>query len=514
MFHSELNQMDRLDIPFFEHLIDGEELPLSDGLAPISGFMKASGLSAAERRLQALDQDEINFQQELIRGAITVRHLKGAQPSTAAATPTKPVPPVSLVAPVTYRQEAFRLGEELWAAAIRDRRGRPEWLGMDLGGDGESFQFGLIGPSLYSGSSGIALLFARLSLVSEGEEASKWQCRARACLESLAELAEKNSHDKLFRLVRDLPYGINGSGGILLALGLLGQVNVPNAASLSWLVLQQLQADRLLCDEGVDLIGGVTGLIGPLLLQNRPEALALAQVCGDRLLNLQLRSGGWLLGDTNFSQRKTPLTGLSHGAAGMAASLARLAQVTGEVRFADGARRAIAYERSLYVSEKGNWPDFRSTNDPNQFMLTWCHGAPGILLARQVVQAAGLGDDQTLAECRAARRSTLSWLEHFCNRNTGDAAHLCCGVLGLTSLLRVDAEANGAKLDPWVIAAESHLIREAQASGGYTFFNVDNGSLNLPGLFEGKAGVGLALLEASTGQCWMPQVLSGGLLKL
>ncbi len=56
------------------------------------------------------------------------------------------------------------------------------------------------------------------------------------------------------------------------------------------------------------------------------------------------------------------------------------------------------------------------------------------------------------------------------------------------------------------------MIRRAQANGGYTFFSVDSGTLNLPGLFTGKAGVALALLEASSGQRWMPQVLSGGLL--
>ncbi len=512
MFHAELSQMERLDIPFFEHLIDGVELPLSDGLAPISGFMKASGLVAAERRLEDLDQNEINFQQELIRGAITVRHLRVGQSSSATETLIQPAASVALLAADIYRKEAYRLGEEVWVAAIRDRRGRPEWLGMDLGSDGESFHFGLIGHSLYSGSSGIALLFARLALASEGEEARKWQRRAWACFERLAELAERNSNDQLFRFMRDLPYGINGSGGILLALKLLEEVDLPVAASLAELLMQQLRTERVLSDEGVDLIGGVSGLIGPLLLQKRPETLDLAQACGDRLLALQLENGGWPAGEIGVSNRKRPLTGLSHGASGMAAALAHLAQATGKTRFADAARRAVAYERSLYVSEQGNWPDFRATNEPNQFMLTWCHGAPGILLARQVLLAAGLGDDQTLAEIIAARQSTLASLEHFCSRNAGDAAHLCCGVLGLTSLLRVDAEASCTMLDYRVRAAENHLIRGAQASGGFTFFSLDNGSVNLPGLFEGKAGVALALLEASTGQRWMPKVLSGGLL--
>jgi hypothetical protein len=51
MFSAELLQTERLDIPFSEHLIDGEELPLPEGLAPIPWFMKASGLSVACRIL-------------------------------------------------------------------------------------------------------------------------------------------------------------------------------------------------------------------------------------------------------------------------------------------------------------------------------------------------------------------------------------------------------------------------------------------------------------------------------
>jgi hypothetical protein len=35
--------------------------------------------------------------------------------------------------------------------------------------------------------------------------------------------------------------------------------------------------------------------------------------------------------------------------------------------------------------------------------------------------------------------------------------------------------------------------------------------LSLPGLFTGKAGAALALLEASEGLLWLPTVLSAGL---
>lgn len=506
MLRAELLQMERLDIPFFEHQIDGEDLPLPEGLASIPKFFKTSGLCAARLRLQQLDQPEIEFQQQLIRGAIAVLHMKArsaVQPKSNTVIASEP-PFVDLN---DYRQEAFQLGHELWDSAIRDNKGRPEWLGIDLGVDGESFHFGLIGNCLYSGGSGIAILFARLALASEGSTAELWKRRAWSCFENLAELAERNINDQFFRLVRDLPLGLSGSGGILLALQLLKCAELPDADALVERLIAQLRPERLLADEGVDVIGGVSGLIGPLLMVGTQRSLELANVCGDRLLSLQLDSGGWSAG-----LGKKPLTGFSHGAAGIGAALAKLAQASNEDRFAAGARQAVAYERAVFDIERGNWPDFRSSSDPTDFMLSWCHGAPGILLARSVVIAADLADEHTAAELHSARISTLEALKQLSSFPGDTPAHLCCGALGLTSLLRVDANVNELDLVTELAIVESAVIRNAQAIGSYTFFNLDTGSVNLPGLFTGKAGVALALIEAVDGLRWLPVVLSAGLL--
>ena len=275
--------------------------------------------------------------------------------------------------------------------------------------------------------------------------------------------------------------------------------------------MEQVRPERLLADEDIDLIGGVAGLIGPLLLAGSPRAEELAVLCGERLLMLQLDGGGWPNG-ASASQRKPPLTGFSHGAAGMAAALARLAQASREERFAEGAHRAVSYERSMFDHDQGNWPDFRSSTKPKEFMLSWCHGAPGILLSRAVLADAGWADEHIAAEQHNAHTSTLAVLETLLKGTGHPAAHLCCGVLGLTSLLRLDAHARCLELAWPVTAAESAVVRQARASGGYTFFTADTGSLNLPGLYTGKAGVALALLEAADGLQWLPAVLSAGLL--
>lgn len=516
MFAAEIRQMERLDIPYFEHRIDGEDLPLPDGQASIPQFMKCSGLAAARRRLETLDADVIAFEQQLIRGAIAARHLSSPaqHPPADAPCPTPPSPDASpaLLGIDVYRAEAFRLGEMIWAAAIRDRQGRPEWLGMDLAADGESFHFGLIGPSLYSGSSGIAVLFARLARscqdLGDAEAAALWRHRAWSCLAALEELAARNRDNQLFRLVRDLPYGTSGSGGLLLVLQLLQQAGEPAAGTLAQQLMAQLRPERLRGDEGIDVLTGISGLIGPLLRMGSSDALALAEVCGERLLSTQLEAGGWSPG----TDRKPALTGFSHGAAGMAAALARLAQVSGQDRFTEAARRAVTYERSVFVAKRGNWPDFRASREPKAFMLSWCHGAPGILLSRLVLRASGVDDPYTEQELLVARGSTCAALENLMRRGASQAAHLCCGVMGLTSLLRIEGQVRGVPLAPVVQQAESALMAEAIDQGHYSVYSVDSGSLNLPGFFTGHAGVALALLEAAEGPCWLPPLLSAGLL--
>lgn len=112
-----------------------------------------------------------------------------------------------------------------------------------------------------------------------------------------------------------------------------------------------------------------------------------------------------------------PLTGFSHGNAGIALSLLRLAAVSGERRFHQAALAAMAYERSRFSPEAKNWPDLRRLDVPAQssqtshegvhrFMVAWCHGAAGIGLAR-LASLPYLDDAALRQEIAAALQTTL-----------------------------------------------------------------------------------------------------------
>jgi lantibiotic modifying enzyme len=145
-------------------------------------------------------------------------------------------------------------------------------------------------------------------------------------------------------------------------------------------------------------------------------------------------------------------------------------------------------------------------------MMSWCHGAPGILLSRLILQSVGTDDESLQKELDAARKSSIAAIEHFLSIGYVSNCNLCCGAFGVTSLLRLDARLNNRSLPDCVPSIERQMINAALELGEFNYFSVINGTLSMPGLFTGKAGTIMALMEISDGLCWLAPVLSAGLL--
>jgi type 2 lantibiotic biosynthesis protein LanM len=529
VFAAEVRQMAQLDIPFFTHRIDGDALLLdadqgapagvqNQGQGALSGFIRSSGLLAARKRLENLNPGEIAFQLRLIRGAVAARVTGNSQ-----AAPPIPEAQIDIsndsptpASPIDAREAASRVSRLLLRLAIADPGGEIEWLGIDLGDDGEGFCFGPVGATLYGGAIGIACLLHRL-------RALGWELKpeptgvglapeavSAAILQPLLELVAQPRGDGRLRWWRDQPLGLSGCGGLLLALRLLDEADLAGA-------LVEAALPRVLRDDRqLDLIGGCAGLIGALLRDDSEGARELARVAGDRLLERQNAQGTW----TN-TKREQALLGFSHGTAGYAAALARLHQADGEERFRQGAAAALAYERSRFDRRRGNWPDYRDApgfpeaDITPDFTVSWCHGAPGIALARACLWGTALWDDFCIAEIEAALRTTAAAGDMVCD-------HLCCGNLGLLAVLELLGEG------PWPLApsvrdlsgqAARRLRQQAlsrcagapEAEPRLRCFPTGEGSLLLPGFFTGLSGMGLALLDDSDSRGMLAQLLTAGL---
>jgi lantibiotic modifying enzyme len=186
-----------------------------------------------------------------------------------------------------------------------------------------------------------------------------------------------------------------------------------------------------------------------------------------------------------------PLTGFSHGAAGIAWALLNVSEVTNDERFHDASRKAYRYEQSLFSPTHGNWPDLRCEDtadavapDATRFMAAWCHGATGIGLARMLSMRFGVPAAES--EARTALHTTVR--EGF-----GRDHSLCHGDLG-----NIDVLLQGADL-----LADSDLRQVAYRRAAAVLRDIErHGSrcgvaagVQSPGLMTGLAGIGYGFLR-------------------
>ncbi len=522
VFEAELREIEQLDIPFFEHLIDSDTLTLSDGLPNIERFLDTSGLLACRRRLEELSIDEIDFQIQIIKGAIEAKQIK----VNSLESQTEQVNISNVYLSSDYKlNEVICIAKQLQQQAIRDQRSYPEWLGIDIGQDQEKFNFGLVGLSLYGGRCGIALLFAALTHFfkqqnSDLEFQESLVNDIRGSVAQILDIVKSKDGFLLFRYLRDQPLGLSGTGGILLTLQILNQLEInpideefPNYERVTQRIIDCLTSERINKDQECDLISGCAGLIGPLLSiaqdverknLSSQKPLDLAIICGEHLISQQMEDGGWLT-----LRDKKPLTGFSHGVSGIIAALSRLYQLTEDNRFLTAIQKGLGYERSVFCLEKRNWPDFRSSSEPTKFMNSWCHGAPGIALSRLCLKQSGIWDEQIATEIEIA-------LETTAKQDTG-VDHLCCGSFGRAAILNLTSDFDMG--DKWDLFAQQIVelsLKRALNQKSYRLFSTLEGEILLPGVFTGMAGIGLQLLSYSSGKAQriVAQCLTSGLLLL
>jgi lantibiotic modifying enzyme len=246
-------------------------------------------------------------------------------------------------------------------------------------------------------------------------------------------------------------------------------------------------------DEQLDLIGGSAGAILSLLTLHRfrpaSRTLAVATACGDRLLDRARRMEcgiGWI----GPIESSGPLAGCAHGAAGVAWALLDLAAASAESRFRAAALDAIAYERTLFVPEAGNWRDLRTRemrDDGREppFSNAWCYGAPGIGIAR-LRSLRHVDDPVVRAEVDVALRTTLAGGALW--RHT-----LCHGHLGNLDLVSLAADTfDDECLRDQRTRATATVVDRIEREGWRCATPL---GIESPGLMNGLAGIGYGLLR-------------------
>ncbi len=483
---AELEDLWRGDVPLFTTWPDSRDL-WAGPHRRFENILNEKGLECARERFRELGPEDLKRQLWLLRSS-----LCSLATGARSAARSRQAPPALPSAPVTRQQflaACCAIGDRLAETAYRGQ-GDIAWIGVTPLRD-EKWVLAPLGLDLYDGVPGVGLFLAYLGAIT-GQE--RYTALAWAALETLRRRLQPDRRKRNFEEI-----GVFiGWGGIIYTLAHLGVLwNEPEILSEAHEMLEALPG-RIEKDNKLDLLSGAAGCIAGLLcLQScrpSPRVLELAVQCGQHLIT-QARSMSQGLAWTPPLPASGPLTGFSHGAAGIAWALLDLAVMTGEDRFRTAALGGLAYERSLYSTEGGNWPDFRALergrraegDEAVTFQVAWCHGAPGIGLSRLLCRR-HLEDPLLEQEIEVSLRTTFA-------SGFGSNHSLCHGDLGNLELFLEAARAfprspRGAEANRLVASIVQSIERDGWLCGNPL-------AVESPGLMTGIAGIGYGLLRCA-----------------
>ena len=328
--------------------------------------------------------------------------------------------------PEDFLETADEIGAKLCRNAIWAGK-RCNWVGPSMEfieGDWRPV-YRACGPTIYNGTSGVALFLQHLAdLTGFGEY--------RRCAAGAYEQALSKAHEIPVNCRSGFYTGVTGIAYAGLQMGRLET----SFALLKGMIDDEIEGQDL------DLVSGSAGAIAVLLALHARYGedflLDLATRHGDYLVRSARRNGdGWSWNTLRLAFGHD-LTGLSHGTSGIAWAMLELFARTAEPVYRDAALQALQYERRWFSPVHGNWPDFRTQNERNppgsgdpSYSLAWCHGAPGIGLAR-VRAYEILGEPWCREEAETALRTTSWSLSETALRNQNFS--LCHGAGGNAEL--------------------------------------------------------------------------------
>jgi type 2 lantibiotic biosynthesis protein LanM len=497
ILRAEQRSMERLDIPFFSGR-GADDTLYADGRPLVPRYFQRSSEADVLHRLSQLDASDLACQLALIDGCfLAIR----AQSVPSRGTHREAFADLPVPDSRELIERAIRLADEIAARAIPEIDGGLGWIGLRHVFEAERVQLQVLSNGLYDGRGGIAVFFAALFRATGERRFRDLALRALVLLRREIAGQDAASAQRFARF-----NGIGGAAGLGSMIYSLVKVHalvdepalLADATRLAELISPQLvEADKRL-----DVMGGAAGAILGLLSLHEAapseSVLRTAALCGDHLLAHRhgepSRPRAW----QTLSER--PLTGFSHGAAGISYALLRLHAATRAMDYRLAAMEGMQYERDVFSPADANWPDFRESEASSLSCLTrWCHGAPGIGLGRLAslpIAHTGQMDE----DIRIALRTTSEF--------PMDAVdHLCCGNFGRIDVLLTGAQKLGNEDHRRAaLVHAANVLARADRTGAFRLFPHLSESVFDPGFFRGTAGIGYSLLRLACDD--LPSVLT------
>lgn len=490
----ETKSLQQQDIPYFSVSCNSSDLEIErDKL--IKQLFKISSYQRLINQLQNFDEHNLSLQIKLIRMSFDA---KFAHLTTRNAALQGNLPQFHLFNNEELLQEAVKIGNSLVSNAMCNSNGC-NWINLDYMFQANRYQLQPLDDSLYRGRAGVSFFLAALAKITGKHEFKE------VALTALLPLQQSLKKAEIRKEILKSEFGLAGIGGIVYSLVKISQfLAEPSLVESARLAAKLLTKEVIATDEKFDIIWGSAGaILGLLTLYEQTgerAVLDIAVTCGNHLLSQRNNSypRAWVT-----LESKQPLTGFSHGAAGIALSLLRLYAATTDIAFLEAAKEAIAYEQSVFDKSAQNWPDLRllEENNPINFLNAWCHGSAGIGLARlgslSIIQT-----DEIYSDIHIALATTQKY-----GIPSTDIDHLCCGHMGRAELFILAFQKLGNhELLKAAMNQASWVIERAKQNREYSFYSHLYVSAYSPNFFRGNAGVGYQLLRLAFPEA-LPSVL-------
>ncbi|MCH9688077.1 MAG: type 2 lantipeptide synthetase LanM family protein [Deltaproteobacteria bacterium] len=481
----EREDLDHGDVPLFTTRVGSVDLWSSRGVR-IPRVLPCSGMQQVRERIGQLDERDLAQQRWFIHASLATLEISRASLEWSRYPEVAVDPDPDPEAVRERMVEAARaVGDRLIDLSLRSDEGIT-WVGLQY--DDESWSMAPLLEDLYAGTAGLVHVFAYLGEIT-GE--SRYTEVARRALAGYRRRLEAVAES-----VRTVG-AFNGWGGAIWALSHWSRLWGEPALAAEARVIAQRATGLLEADQDLDVIGGAAGLIVALAALHRvtpdDEVLGWMRRAGDSLVeraNPMEHGVGW------FSRIDTerPITGMSHGAAGIAWALGQLFTLTQDTKYRDVAIDGIRYERSRLLVNEGNWLETDQSDrkaagskDESTLSVAWCYGAPGVGMAR--LRSLDVLDHPFVREDLEIAVATTV------DRGFGRNHSLCHGDLGnLDFLMQAAARMGDEGLAHTCVRIQAMTIASIEAHG--FLCGVPLG-VESPSLMNGLAGIGYGLLRAA-----------------
>lgn len=465
----EIECLAELDIPYFEICGDSRDIFCGNSLR-IPDFLDKTPREQWMNHIKELSEKDLNRQSDFIR--LSMGLLGEKKSSLCIAGEDKAD---------KYRISRMikRMADWLCDTAVITEKLDITWIGLNFLKRG-GWKLHAVGMYLYGGISGIAVFLGEY-LKSFKDKRAQW------CFELAVNKMKRYTEKFCSESVREQPVKtgiVDGEASLvwvyLQLFEMSGDIEYLDYASRHFRGMKRYFYE----DHYFDLLSGNAGAILAAIhlyqTTGEKEYLDMAEEL-ERCLwehRCEMESGsGW-----KIPGMEIPLAGMAHGNSGFLLAYTMLYKAVRKKEYLDKIKSILTYEDSLYSEEYGNWLDLRCP-DRNKIMNAWCHGAPGILLARMELKEI-MGN-------AAVNRDIGRCVKGILQQKEMNKICICHGVAGnLIILDRYSKSFKDGMPDGFTVVLKARLLQMLEQSENISVTESRN-----PAFMNGISGVGYVLLK-------------------